>query len=254
MLVLQESDWIERGPHQSHHLLERLCQRGHHVRVVDFEIGWRERRTAQRLSPRRELTPPPLVIEGSIVELVRPAIIHIPLLEYVSSFVTHAFEIRRQLDCFRPDVILGLGLVNAFSGISLARRARIPFVYYLIDELHRLVPQRALQGLARVVEQANVRRASLVLSISQALRDYTVEMGAPPGRAKVLPAGVDLGRFLSARGRSEIRKRHGLHPADLVLFFMGWVYPVSGLHEVADSLAAGGGRVIGAKLRRWRTR
>lgn len=38
ILVLQESDWVEVGPHQSHHLRERLSLRGHLVVVVDFEI------------------------------------------------------------------------------------------------------------------------------------------------------------------------------------------------------------------------
>jgi len=249
ILVLQESDWIERGPHQSHHLLERLRNRGHQVRVVDFEIGWRkQRRTDLLFSARTELMAPAKVVQGSTIELVRPAMIRIPILDYASSFTTHAFEIRRQLQSYRPDVIIGLGLLNAFSGMSLARKAGIPFVYYLIDELHHLVPQRALQGLARVVEQANVRRASLVISINQALRDYSVEMGALPGNTKVLPAGVDLDLYLSVADGLEIRRRHGLEPGDLVLFFMGWVYPFSGLREVAESLLAGTGREARARL------
>src|SRR2546428_2305885 len=239
MLVLQESDWIERGPHQSHHLLERLCQRGHQVRVVDFEIGWRDRRSALLFSARREITAPPKVIDGSRIEVARPAVLRIPILEYASSFTTHALEIRMQIQTYRPDVILGLGLLNAFSGINLARRAGVPFVYYLIDELHLLVPQRALRGLARVVEQANVRRASLVLSINQALRDYTLEMGASSEKAEVLPAGVDLDRYRSAGDGSQIRRGHGLQQGDLVLCFIGWVYSFSGLREVAESLVAG---------------
>src|SRR5690242_10606533 len=56
ILVLQESDWIERGPHQPHHLLERMAQRGHEVRVIDFEIGWRDRVTRERIAPRRVVT------------------------------------------------------------------------------------------------------------------------------------------------------------------------------------------------------
>src|SRR2546426_1123453 len=104
----------------------------------------------------------------------------------------------------------------------------------LIDELHRLVPQHAFRGLARVIEQSNVRRASFVLSINQALRSYSVAMGASPERAKVLPAGVDIERYLPAQNGLETRKRHGLQPGDLLLLFMGWVYPFSGLHEVAQ--------------------
>ena len=38
ILVVQESDWIVMGPHQSHHLMERLSERGHEVRVIDYEI------------------------------------------------------------------------------------------------------------------------------------------------------------------------------------------------------------------------
>src|SRR5207249_11435078 len=105
-----------------------------------------------------------------------------------------------------------------------AKRARVPFVYYLIDELHRLVPQPALSGVARVIEQANVRRAPLVLSINRALRDYTIAMGAPRGRTEVLPAGVDLERYAGAQDGSSVRRRYGLSSEDLVLFFMGWVY------------------------------
>ena len=37
ILVVQESDWIERGPHQNHHLMERLSIKGHEVRVIDYE-------------------------------------------------------------------------------------------------------------------------------------------------------------------------------------------------------------------------
>ena len=41
ILVVQESDWVERGPHQSHHLMERMSKKGHKVRVIDYKILWR---------------------------------------------------------------------------------------------------------------------------------------------------------------------------------------------------------------------
>ena len=34
ILVVQESNWIAKGPHQSHHLMERMVSRGHEVRVI----------------------------------------------------------------------------------------------------------------------------------------------------------------------------------------------------------------------------
>lgn len=242
ILVLQESDWIERGPHQSHHLLERLSAKGHEVRVVDFQIGRRTQQGRTVIVGRSALIAPPKVVEGSKIEIVRPAAVHLPILDYVSVLVMHTHEIRKQFRVFRPDIVLGFGLLNAFVGIRAAKNRGIPFVYYLIDELHRLVPEPALQGVARLIEQANVRGAGLVLAINHALEQYAVEMGARPDRTKVLPAGIDLQHYLAGKGRSEVRIRHGIGERDLVLFFMGWVYPFSGLRQVAEHLAEGEGR------------
>jgi len=139
ILVLQESDWIQRGPHQSHHLLERLSLKGHDVKVVDFEIGRRALRTRGAIAGRATLIAPPKVIEGSKIELIRPTILHLPILDYLSVLLMHSLEIRQQFRVFRPDVVVGFGLLNAFVGIPPARRCRVPFVYYLIDELHQLV-------------------------------------------------------------------------------------------------------------------
>src|SRR3989475_5160843 len=204
-----------------------MVQRGHEVHVVDFEIGWRKFASASIIAPRKVLTPPPKVIQGSEITVIRPAVVRLPALEYATLIVSHRREIRREIQEFQPEVVLGFGLLNAFVGIRLARRAGIPFLYYLIDELHRLVPQRAFRGLARVVEQSNVRRASAVLSITQALRDYALEMGASPERANILPAGVDLGQYSSARDGSAGWERPGLGPRGPVVFFLGLGYPFS---------------------------
>jgi glycosyltransferase involved in cell wall biosynthesis len=187
-------------------------------------------------------------VEDIKIRVVRPASVQLPVVGYLAAYAVHSLEIRRQLRDFRPDVIVGLGLLDAFSGIRQARRAGVPFVYYLIDELHRLVPEPVFRGLARVVEQANVRRATLVFSINRSLQEYSIEMGAPPERTRVLPAGVDLDRYVTATNGSDVRRRLGLEASDLVLLFMGWVYPFSGLREVAQSIVAGEGKEFRTRL------
>src|SRR3989449_2447302 len=239
ILVLQESDWKERGPHQSHHLLERMAQRGHEVRVIDFEIGWRNRGRQERIAARRVFPDVHKVCDDVSITVVRPAFIRVPILDYVSSAISHSLEIRRQIREFRPDVVVGLGILNGFAGITLSRRRRIPFVYYLIDTLHRLVPEPAFRGLSKVLEESNLHRASLVLSINRSLHDYALAMGAREGRSHVLHAGVDLLRYDSAGGR-RIRSELDLSEDDIVLFFMGWMYPFSGLEEVAEAILGGG--------------
>jgi glycosyltransferase involved in cell wall biosynthesis len=245
ILLLQESDWVEKGPQQLHHLVERLRDRGHEVRVVDFEIRWRQHPEEGFLAPRRVFSDVHKSMEVKGVTVVRPAFLRLPIADFASAFFTHRLEIRRQIREFQPNVLVGLGILNARNGIRLAHKAGIPFVYYLIDSLYRLVEPPVLRGPAKLVEQANLRRADVVLSINEALRDYTIEMGAPPQRSSVLRAGVDLQRYTGADG-SAIRDEYGLAPDDTVLFFMGEFYPFSGLKEVAKDLVSRpeGGRVL----------
>ena len=40
ILIVQESDWLERNPHQQHHLMERMAERGHQIKVIDYSIDW----------------------------------------------------------------------------------------------------------------------------------------------------------------------------------------------------------------------
>jgi len=236
ILVVQESDWLEKGPHQSHHLMERLSAKGHEVRVIDFEILWKNHGKQSIISKRTIYRDVHKAIPDGRVTVVRPAIIRLPILDYLSLLVTHRKEIKRQLKEFRPDVIVGFGILNANIAMRLARRDGVPFVYYIIDELHRLVPQKMFRGVARRIETRNMRGSNLVLSINEALREYTVTMGAPRNRTSVIKAGIDLGKFNPKMDTGVMRNRLGINDGHLVLFFMGWLYEFSGLRELAEEM------------------
>lgn len=239
ILVVQESDWLEKGPHQSHHLMERMSAKGHEVRVIDFEIAWRKKRTGHLLSRRREFNGISKVVREGPVVVVRPLFIRIPILDLVSISISHWIEIRKQLRDFRPDVVVCFGVLNAHHAIRLSRAHGIPTVYYVIDELHRLLPVVWLQAVARFFERSNMRRADLVLSINEALRDYTIAMGAESKKTEVLRAGVSLKTFTMADGarRVSVRNTYGFSNGDTVLFFMGWLYRFSGLKEMINELS-----------------
>lgn len=236
ILVVQESDWIEVGPHQSHHLMERLSERGHDVRIIDHEIRWRAHTPKSLISQRMVVTDYHKVREEGGVTVIRPPIIHAPVLDYISLLYTHRKEIQRQISEFKPDVIVGFGILNANIAIRLARRNEIPFYYYIIDELHRLVPEKAFQAVARFIEIQNMKYADTVISINEGLRDYTIQMGADPEKTEVIRAGVDLEAF-NPEERKTIRAKYDVQDDETVLFFMGWLYEFSGLKEVAQALA-----------------
>ncbi len=239
ILVIQESDWLEKGPHQSHHLMERMSQHGHEILVIDFEILWRRHDRRRTWSPRQVFGQVRKATESGQVTVVRPAVLKLPVLEYLSMLHTHDREIARQIKEFNPDVIVCFGILNAALAIEHARAEKKPLVYYVIDELHRLVPQPGFQGLARRVETHNMRRADLVVSINEGLREYCIRMGASRGRTAVIRAGVDLRKFdaISPRDRELARKRLGFGEDDIVLFFMGWLYDFSGIKEVTLEMA-----------------
>jgi len=236
ILVVQESDWIDKGPHQSHHLMERLSVAGHEIRVIDFEILWRKNKTEDLISKREVFENVHKAIDDGRITVIRPPIIRLPIIDYLSLLFTHAREIRKQLDEFRPDLIIGFGILNTSIAIFLARRRRIPFIYYIIDELHQLVPQKIFRRIAMNIERWNMEGSSLVLSINESLREYTVSMGARWEKTSVIRAGIDLTRFDHNIDGREIRNKLGIKDEDIVLFFMGWLYDFSGLFELSKEL------------------
>lgn len=243
ILVVQESDWLERGPHQSHHLFERLSQRGHTIRVVDFEILWRQRIGVGILSKRKEIAGVHKATEDGFVTVIRPSILRLPILSYLSMAITHRREIRRQLKDFKPDVVVGFSILNSALAISLCKRRNVLFVYYLIDELHRLVPETYLRSLARLFECWNLRNASVVISINEALKEYATFMGAREDLSHVVPGGVDLERFEISNPTGDMRREMGISDRDIALLFMGWLYDFSGLVQLAKAVVRSGNSI-----------
>ena len=235
ILVVQESDWLLRGPHQQHHLLERMSLLGHKIRVIDYEIMWKMSDNRELISKREVFEDVSRFYDGAAVTVIRPGIVKIPFFDKLSIFYSHRREILRQVDEFSPDVILGLGILNTYLAMRIAKDRNIPFVYYLIDALHKLVPSKLLQFVAKEFEKKTLRGSDRVLVINNALKDYVVDHGADISRSYVLPAGIDCDKF-NVSDREVIREKYGIGDDDIVLFFMGWLYNFSGLVEVAYDL------------------
>ena len=237
ILLVQESDWLKKGPHQQHQLADRLSLRGHQIRAIDYEILWRTQGERELYSQRKVFENIAKTYQGAKVTVIRPGIVKIPWLDYISLIFTHRKEIERQIKEFSPDVIVGFSILNSYLAARAARKNAIPFIYYWIDVLHRLIPFKPFHPIARIVESKTLKQADRVLVINDQLKEYVIEAGAPPERTQVLRAGIDIEQFSPAENGSAIRKQYGLKKNDTVLFFMGWLYNFSGLKEVAVQVA-----------------
>jgi glycosyltransferase involved in cell wall biosynthesis len=232
ILVVQESDWIKRNPHQQHHLMERLSLKGHEIKVIDYPIDWKEEKglykSAETIENYHKIHP-----EANI-DVIRPGILKLPLLVYPSVLFSHRREIKHQIKEFKPDVIIGFGIINTYLASKVAKKENIPFIYYWIDVIHLLIPEKSLQAFGEYLERATISNSTQVLTINRKLEEYVRDLGAK--NTKVIGAGIDLEKFdLSIDGNS-IRQKHGIKDDDIVLFFMGFLYHFAGLKEVALEL------------------
>lgn len=240
ILVVQESDWLNNGPHDQHHIAEKLSTRGHEIRVIDFEIGWRVRRRDAWRSQRQVFNRVSKLYDGGQVTVIRPGIVHlrVPGADYMSLVLSHGREIRRQMLEFAPDAIVGLGILNSYLAVRAAKRTGIPFIYYWIDAMHTLIPYKYFHGLGRAIERRVLKQTDITLATNKALRDLTLALGAPPDRTCVFRHGVDFARFDPARQNpASVRRRLGIGAEDIVMTYVGRLSRITGVMEVLGAMA-----------------
>ena len=240
ILLVQETDWFEKGPLQQNHLMERLSSRGHQVCVIDHEILWKSHRDEGWRSKRQVFNHISRIYQGADVMVIRPSIIRTPNLDYISLLFSRRKEIARQLKEFKPDIILGFQILSAYLAARLAKQNNIPFIYYWTDVYHTQIPFKLYQPLGKLIETRNIKMADRVLAINEELRDVTIKMGAEPERAEVVRASVDHKRFSLDSGRSKIRNQYGIRGTDSVFCFVGLFHKHLALDELVLELARKG--------------
>ena len=229
ILITQESDWLTRGPHQQHQIFDRLSERGHEIRVIDYDIDWNKKGMGW-WQGRQVFPMVHKVKDNAKILVIRPGMIRLPILNFISTWFTNLFEIKRQMKEFKPDVIVGLGILNA--DLSVLLKGKVPFVYYWLDILHTLIPIKAMRWLGMILEGETLMYSDKVVVINQSMKDYVERHGAE--RVKVIGSGVDLKTFKPSN--LKIREQYGVKPDETLLFFMGYVYPFSGLNIIARQL------------------
>ena len=236
ILITQDTDWIERNPGQQHHLADRLSVRGHEIRVIDYDILWKTRKSKGWRSTRQVFAHISKTVPDADVTVIRPAVWRIPLFHYVSMFFSYRRELKKQLIDFEPDVIVGHSILSNYLSMRLSRKAGIPYVFHMTDAQHTIVPNRILSFIAKNVERRILRNANRIIVINESLTDYSVRLGANPSNVVVIRAGIDLARYDPNISGKQARKDLGIDSDDFVLFFMGWLYDFSGLKEVAEDV------------------
>ena len=248
ILVVQETDWIERNPIQHHHLLELLSRRGHDITVIDYELLWHEQRGRGLIQRRKELADVQRVYPGAKVRLIRPGMIRLSGISRLSWLLANMAELRRRLEQDRPDLIVAYGISNAYLALRMARRHDLPVIFHVLDALHTLAESALIRPIAAAVERRVFLGADRVIVANRKLMEYAHSMGADPEKVTWLPAGADLEHLRPIEDEAAARQSYDLKAEDRVLLFMGWLYPFSGLREIAAALPEAVGRCPNLRL------
>ena len=238
ILLLQDAEWRKNGPHQQHHLMELLSLRGHEIMVIGFDQHWRNEKKSL-ISKKIVIDDVCRFYDGAKVKFIRPTFIKFPILDYISFLFSSRKEIKKQVNEFNPDIIIGFSSVlSNYWGMLYAKKNNIPYMYYWYDIVHILNVPRKFSWLAEIIEKKIIKNSSSIVVINEVLKDYIIDFGADEKITSVISGGVNLERFNPEKVDSTyFRNKYGISDDDLVLFFMGWLYQFSGLKEVALELS-----------------
>ncbi|MCL2157599.1 MAG: glycosyltransferase family 4 protein [Methanobrevibacter sp.] len=237
ILLIQESDWLERNPHQQHHLMDRMAVKGHDIKVIDYPIDWNKDTEKKGLIYPKEIYDDVYKVDKRAkIQVIRPSFLKIPVINYISLCISHKKEIKKQINDFKPDIIVALGLLNGYIASKIAKKHKVPFVYYLIDVLYRLIPEKPFQYLGKIINKKAIANSTKIITINQKLKELAIELGSDKENTIVIDAGIDLNEFNPELSDLNIRREFNISKDDYVLFFMGWIYNFAGMKELAIEL------------------
>lgn len=139
-----------------------------------------------------------------------------------------------------PDFIYERAALCATAGVELARQFNVPIVVEVNAPLVLEQSRYRATGFGELAAQAEgwvARNADALVTVSAALLDHVVELGADPRRVHVIPNGVDAKLFRPGACDARARARMGLSQGDgPVLGFVGGLRPWHGVETLLDLL------------------
>lgn len=144
-----------------------------------------------------------------------------------------AHWIRRQVEAFRPDVILNYWLYpEGYAAVRVGRSLGVPVIAGSIGSDLNRIPD----SITRWWTRQAIGGASFVVTVSDHLRRQAIALGAVPDRTRRIINGTDTSLFHPA-GRAEARRELNLDPEARMILFVGWIAPTKGLRELGEAFA-----------------
>lgn len=235
ILVLQETDWLIRGPHTQHHIFENLSRKKSiKITVIDYDID-KVQKFKSCIIKKQIFRNIHRVFEDSSIKIIRTASLQIQYIRRISSLITNFLGILKIFRKNRPDIIVGFSITNGFIGLILSKLFKIPYIFFYIDILHELIPIPYVRKFARVITYFTLKHSDKVLVHTIYQYRYLINEGIPQKNIEISPDGISLKNTIVDKNKyNQLKKKYSIDDSDFVIFFMGYLYGFAGLKEIID--------------------
>jgi len=239
ILFVYEMDWLKKVIYEIHHIPELLSSFGHKIIVFDYEGEWKIRGLRDIFQLRTKKWPKvSRAYDQGHVTVYRPGFVKIPGFSRLSAMITNFVELNRLMRQGEIDAVILYSVpTQGLQTIYLAARYRIPVIFRVIDIMNQFVPYRWLVWPTIAVERKIYRKADLVLAMTEQLRYYVAQRGAPRERIKICGLGVYTSLFRPNLNVSHLREKHNLDVDDKVIIFVGTLFEFSGVKKFVSNFA-----------------
>ncbi len=196
------------------------------IAVLDYS-RWRAVRSIRRLMPERRM--------DENLEVLQPAWFYPPLGGWLNPLFLYC-RLRRLAVELRKDfpfqiIDAHFGYPDGIAAALLARWTRSRFSVTLRgnEVMH------ARRKLRRAALRWALRRADVIITVSESLRRFAIAMGAEPEKVRTIPNGIES-RIYFPRNRAQCRMKLGLPAGGRLVLSAGALIERKGHHRVMEAL------------------
>jgi glycosyltransferase involved in cell wall biosynthesis len=236
ILVIHEIDWEKKVIFEPHHLAELFSIQGHEVFVID--CAQPNSKDFIKGMHTRTLTNYSRVYNNANITLIRPA----SFLVKGFNRMVHYFTCKKVIEKIIQErgiekIFLYGSITNGVQTIKLAQERKIPVIYRVLDISHELINMKGIKQIAKKLESKVISNANLVLTTTNDLSRYAIEMGAKKSNVEVFPLGVNFQDFKPMEKSSELQKELDIKENDKVIIFVGTMYTFAGIKNIINEFS-----------------